>query len=143
MTATIVLAVLLAVVLLALGLFLFACRRRLRPGFYNACGHCQMGPQSRRRRFSRAPHRCRTRRISFCRPRRFIQPTSVVGLLQCSPAQRAHSPGSMLMPGWIIDFPSFCPTIIHSIICSPLTNVRTASRRAYINFLMFMSAGTS
>lgn len=45
MTAVwIVLAVLLAVVLLALGLFLFACRRRPAPGFYNACGHCQMGP---------------------------------------------------------------------------------------------------
>ena len=40
MTAVwIVLAVLLAVVLLALGL-----PPQARPGFYNACGHCQMGP---------------------------------------------------------------------------------------------------
>ena len=52
--AMIVLAVLLAVVLLALGLFLFACRRSPRPGFYKARGHRPMGQgKTRRRKFSR------------------------------------------------------------------------------------------
>ena len=140
--AMIVLAVLLAVVLLALGLFLFACRRRPAPDFTMPAIIAKWGRAEQTEEIFAG--------TALMQDAEDIFLPSYDGLrLHGQLLQQPSAKGTILLfhgyrSSWSSIFPSFCPTIIHSdIICSPLTNARTASRRAYISPSASMSAGTS
>lgn len=139
--AMIVLAVLLAVVLLALGLFLFACRRSPVPDFTKPAVIAQWGREDQTEEILAG--------ITLMQDAEDVFLPSYDGLrLHGQLLQQPGAKGTILLfhgyrSSWIIDFPSsFRITILLDIIYSPWMSVRMGSRRAYISPSAFTSAGT-